>query len=185
MSLTLLQCPAPCDPDPCLAASVRLLGWIRANFTEIYIQRNIKHKTFLLCFLPRCQSPESTLSSRKWDTDPGLLIGQCWPLIGRIISGCLCPRFRRIVVDMRILFSYSIIYGLPGEKAESLLNLISCKDLIRHYMKPVTQRPPSGDQVVTPVRKGSWPDPDPDPAWAVSWSLNTIANFLPTPHTLL
>ena len=185
MSLTLLQCPAPCDPDPCLAASVRLLGWIRANFTEIYIQRNIKHKTFLLCFLPRCQSPESTLSSRKWDTDPGLLIGQCWPLIGRIISGCLCPRFRRIVVDMRILFSYSIIYGLPGEKAESLLSLISCKCLIRHYMKLVTQRPLRIHQVVTPVRKGSWPDPDPDPAWAVSWSLNTIGNFLPTPHTLL
>ena len=33
----------------------------------------------------------------------------------------------------------------------------------------------SGDQVVTPVRKGSWPDPDPDPAWAVSWSLSATS----------
>ena len=109
MVTTVILPLVPSAPPPVTQIRVWLLGWTRANFTEIYIQRNIKHKAFLLCFLPRYQRPESTLSSRKWDTDPGPLIGQCRPLIGCIISGCLCPRFRRIVVDMRILFSYNII----------------------------------------------------------------------------
>ena len=48
-----------------------LTGWIRANFTDIYIQRNIKHiKDFFFVFPLAASRVQSTLSSCKWDTDP-------------------------------------------------------------------------------------------------------------------
>ena len=47
-----------------------LTGWIRANFTDIYIQRNIKHIKDFLFVSPLAAKVQSTLSSSKWDTDP-------------------------------------------------------------------------------------------------------------------
>ena len=103
-----------------------LTGWIRANFTDIYIQRNIKHiKDFFFVF-PLAARVQSTLSSRKWDTDPVFWLVSAGLLLAKLYEDVAARGFWELLLIWEFYFLTALFRDCRGKKAEALLCLISC-----------------------------------------------------------
>ena len=104
-----------------------LAAWLDPGefYGNLHSAKYKTYKRFLLCFLPHCQSPPShhvsgTVNQAFTLVNPS----KCCPLIGCIMSGCLCPRFQRIVVDIWIwefYFLTTLFRDFRGRRAGGII----------------------------------------------------------------